>query len=430
MYARAYQLKGNTAGADHYRQLAAQRDPVYAHRDSWSSVDPIHYYTLEGLALLKSYYPWVLPVSLVLPVLVTFWICYALLTQMVLIPAANAQARSTVVAQEATRAAKTAVSENAAATASRRTQTAYEVETQVVVTSTAQAAANYPIMVKQTAASFDVSLLPGKLAFYGYEGNGPLAHVYVADRPGGTAHRVSDDYELGNFGPAISRDGQQVAYWRSNGCYLIIANANGQGEPKQIDAHCTEHNFDTKWGLAWSPDGTQIAYSDSSAIWITSVTDPTPHRKRVATIPRQDLDWSPDGKQLSLNNDIGISILDLDSGQITGVALGVHPVFSPDGGKIAYEAIDYTDHGPVTSIGITDLKTHAQTRLTIGLGGKVTWSPDGRYLAFLADLNGGRSTNKQLFILDVQNKSCCGIISDSGGVGFDFLHSQQISWGP
>ncbi len=156
---------------------------------------------------------------------------------------------------------------------------------------------------------------------------------------------------------------------------------------------------------AWSPDGTQIAYSrgqrNDDGHWFSHIyvinADGTGRTKMSKGDVRDALPvWSPDGSQIAFQrlsgsgrNDDGtfidadraIFILDNDGGKPVSISEGgaweQAPAWSPDGTQIAYVAY--------TTVELVD--ADGQNRRTISGGaywnGGVTWSPDGRRVAFV-----------------------------------------------
>lgn len=100
--------------------------------------------------------------------------------------------------------------------------------------------------------------------------------------------------------------------------------------------------------IAWSPDGTQIAFSawekNNAEIYILNLS--TGNSRRVTFHEASDTQpsWSPDGKKLAfVSNRDGedqIYVMDLESGQswrITNMSgAKVSPSFSPDGSRIVF----------------------------------------------------------------------------------------------
>src|SRR5262249_37708316 len=101
---------------------------------------------------------------------------------------------------------------------------------------------------------------------------------------------------------------------------------------------------------AWSPDGTQLAYSSDKdsehlQLWIRDMKTGQSRRVTHLTTQPQGAAWSPDGKRIAFFNVDGMwrvaemSILDVESGTVTKIhdslAQPGAPTWSPDGRRVA-----------------------------------------------------------------------------------------------
>lgn len=144
---------------------------------------------------------------------------------------------------------------------------------------------------------------------------------------------------------------------------------------------------------ALSPDGRSVAFAALNALWIGGTTGGRAPRKvlqvpatRYVLAPT----WTPDGTALLYADDrdglFAVRRRDLDSGEETVLAEGgrVFPALSPDGRRLA--CLDMSG-----SLVVRDLPDGSEQILaaplgTGGLPGRPSWSPDGRYVA-LCDRN-------------------------------------------
>ena len=139
----------------------------------------------------------------------------------------------------------------------------------------------------------------------------------------------------------------------------------------------------------WSPDGTQIAFTDIQAgrpwkIWLISAQGGAAQGMLAENLSQIDAGWSPDGKQIvfgrGITNERSIQLLDLDSKKmsiIPGSEGLFAPRWSPDGRYIA--ALTTVQ----TKIVIFDFKSGAWSDWVNGHRfAYPTWSPDGKYLYF------------------------------------------------
>lgn len=229
------------------------------------------------------------------------------------------------------------------------------------------------------------------------------AALYAVGADGRDQTLLYDDPQLTLWGPAVSPDGQQIAFGGSRGCAvcpghqtseLFVADRDGG------NVHQLTDNGRSNYLPAWSPDGTRIVYVsghvgfDSHEIRIinadgtgdTSLTDNDVQEYGVA--------WSPDGATLAFGSkqggdELSIYTMNPDGSQqqpLATAAAGHSPSWSPDGRRIVFTS----ERDGQADIWVMDADGGNQRPLITGEGWDYlpAWSPDGSQIAFTSTRDG------------------------------------------
>jgi TolB protein len=201
-------------------------------------------------------------------------------------------------------------------------------------------------------------------------------------RPDGSRRsRLTSDQVL-YFAPAVSPDGQTIAVASFVGAFsegIFLLDRFGKGRAKLV----FRSNFDGS--PAWSPDGTRVAFrsdypgptgADHSRIFIVN-RDGSGLRQLTPETPSYTTDdgpaWSPDGTQIVFSQLNTLYLVKPDGTGLTSTGVGGHhPAWSPDGSQIAFE---------FNGIFVMD-RSFNQHQLTSAADYGARWSPDGRQLVF------------------------------------------------
>jgi Tol biopolymer transport system component/imidazolonepropionase-like amidohydrolase len=204
---------------------------------------------------------------------------------------------------------------------------------------------------------------------------------------------------LGVVRPVISPDGKQIAFAALGDIYVMPVG----GKPVNITKDAA---LDTE--PAWSPDGSQLAYSSDKdsehlQLWVRDMKSGRSRRLTDLTTQPQGAAWSPDGTRIAFFNVDGMwrvaqmSVIDVATGKVTKVHDTLPqpgaPAWSPDGKRLAIAGI-----APMTrrfregtnqiltmsSTSLNDDKWFApQPLMSIDSRGGCgpAWSPDGTKMA-------------------------------------------------
>ncbi len=185
-------------------------------------------------------------------------------------------------------------------------------------------------------------------------------------------------------------------------------------------------------GARWSPDGNEIAFGGrlghrgNYSLYLYRLSD-----KKLSLVVENDLppggsllSWGPDGKTIVYADSEGNTCIDhLETGKRNRLGRGLAPTWSPNGRYVAYLAEGEADPGYI----IHDLKTGKKDSLLVGKGavGSLIWSPDSRYLVHTRASRGfgdhvaafyGETHFGDLFVIDLESKVEVKVYSHSGTV--------------
>ncbi|MFZ3580037.1 LysM peptidoglycan-binding domain-containing protein [Virgibacillus sp. DJP39] len=241
-----------------------------------------------------------------------------------------------------------------------------------------------------------------KIAFVGKNGI-----LYIVQLDEGVIARI--DQFMEGFGIYLdwSPDSQKLVYTKQNEIILyniVTHQAQRINQPNATD-------------VQWFPSGTELLFQAPDASGISQLfyiqTDGTDKRQitQNSSGAFNNVRLSPNGFYL-LYTTPGVSIsliyiLELSTGKIFEVkggplAKNYFPVWSPDSLTIAYSATAYEDVGYFSLINTTGNQgENEQTRaLSDCFATPVTWSPDGRRIAYLSGCD-NQGIASEMWVVDV-----------------------------
>ncbi|HYV96360.1 MAG TPA: hypothetical protein VE967_02770 [Gemmatimonadaceae bacterium] len=236
------------------------------------------------------------------------------------------------------------------------------------------------------------------------------------DRVGRELIKVGKHNEQ-NVAPALTPDGQRVAFFSSRGLFdidLFIADVATGRIVKQLTSVNRERHFEAlsfiSSGGTWSPDGKRLAFvtyarGDNEI----EVVDADGKHERTIKTPGigavADPAWSPDGNTLAFSGLKGglsdLYLYDFSNGAITQLTSDreaqLQPAWSPDGKTLAFvtDRGDSTDFaalrtGPMRLALMNVADRSVRLIPTVARGKEINpqFSPDGRTLYYVGDPDG------------------------------------------
>lgn len=242
----------------------------------------------------------------------------------------------------------------------------------------------------------------------------PAGHTVYLINPDGTVRRDVAPDDADHMKPAWSPDGKNLAVVRVERQgdrmdeAIYVMKADGTDLTR---VHSTGLRPQSVLQLAWSPDGTQLAFirmdwrtsggviRESDAVMQLVVMDAEGTDVRAVTDGSEQVhsfSWSPDGKQiaytvryLATEHRFGHDLYLMNSDgtgvrQLTDNGRSLAPAWSPDGRRIAF--LSWEPEGDIIHRDVYIMRTDGtgRTRLTTDPAGEdhPTWSPDGTMILF------------------------------------------------
>ena len=256
----------------------------------------------------------------------------------------------------------------------------------------------------------------GRIAFTCTRGGFNQLCLINADGTG--LQQLSSDLSANDYYPSFMPEGNALLFASNrNGpfdIYLMVFNQRSLLQITSGAGNVASPDF--------SPDGTQIVFvnrpSDGpAAIWMVNRDGSDPHLFYAGANPIVSVAWSPDGHtiayamQLGAPNEYQIFLMGVDGSNLHRLTNGLNGIggsvsWNPDGSSLLIYA------GPTGDRDIfrVDVQTGAATQITRGGNNAApSFSPDGHYIAF----NSSRNNNQpDLFIMNWDGSSQRQLTSD------------------
>jgi Tol biopolymer transport system component len=217
--------------------------------------------------------------------------------------------------------------------------------------------------------------------------------------------------------PVLSPDGRWLAFLSTRGLFdvdLYLADAQTGKVVRKLesadrDPHVDELRFIDSAG-AWSPDGERfafpaVAHGDNALLVVDVSSGRVEQRIDPGVGEVTSLAWSPDGTRLVYSGLAGgfddLYLYELASGRVEKLTddrfADLQPAFSADGKRLLFvsdrgEGADFGQliYGPmgIFELDLASKQVRALPRLASGIQIDPHYSPDGRWIYFLADPDG------------------------------------------
>ncbi|OPY73964.1 MAG: translocation protein TolB [Syntrophorhabdus sp. PtaU1.Bin002] len=187
--------------------------------------------------------------------------------------------------------------------------------------------------------------------------------------------------------PILSPNNNKIAflseYKRENLYSLFVYDLSSKGVMKLIGNNAL-YGYGYNYNISWSPDGTEIAYTDTNGF---------------------------------------LNIINIETKKNTKLIKGYNPLFSPDGKQILFADDLYKPYTPL----IYDLVSKQTRKLKVGSGVyNAIWSPDGKYLIIvkmdssLKNILKLNEWGKKVYVYDIAEKEKTELFKFDGFEYIDF----------
>lgn len=221
-----------------------------------------------------------------------------------------------------------------------------------------------------------------------------LNYVLYVDR--GRVHQIfppgSELFRTGHHArPSLSPDGGRIVFVRpvskTEADEMIMVHDLASRQTTELLTWPSR-----VWGLAWSPDGAEIAFvadqGSKTGLFTVRVAD------RSVTQWRSDREvstdaapsWSPGGNAIAVQRDVGLGaeivIIERGADSARRLAPGRFPAWSPKGDRIAFLDLEGKRCLTVKPDGTEAVDIFSPIQFTQRLTSGIVWSPESGHLIF------------------------------------------------
>ncbi|HEY61108.1 MAG TPA: hypothetical protein G4N95_00505 [Anaerolineae bacterium] len=280
---------------------------------------------------------------------------------------------------------------------------------------------------KKGVNDFDVSL-DGRMIYFSAENDQGGSDIYSLDLLDKHVIRILECGHVHCSGVLVSPDNRFLAFQRADG---VINNENISAlwlmNLLNKDTYIVSEAEEGVDDFGWHPMGKLVYFiGDRNLI---RLVDPDSNERQEFEIDSESLGvWSPDGTLYLTTTLIPVKTKDVDaaisshlllynllSKQSTDLTEGINledatPAFSPNGDWIAFgrkylDASDWTPGRQLWLVKIDGSNTHALTNEPDLNHVNITWSPDGKYIAFICFNQVKITAPPEVWMIDVEGKT-------------------------
>ena len=259
-------------------------------------------------------------------------------------------------------------------------------------------------------------------------------NIFRMPAAGGPAQAITFNDAVIQTGPTISADGQTLAFFGRNGrgakIYTLDLRDDGAW-PRMLFPEGGEET-----APSWSPDGS-LAFRRGGDIWVQRAGQAEPHRIVEAAYGGGNGGnvWSPTGDRMAFTKGQSgfaqVGVVDVATGEVTPITQEPNEhsavAWSPDGSWLAYVRND--DGGMSSDVVVTSADGSGEPRaLTKGKGWRSAprFSPDGTRVAFIESTS---VRTGDIWVADIADGRVTQVTHSMGRVDPDALiDAQEVSY--